>query len=60
MGPFLGCLVTVLLYSLPLAAIMPGVSLGKSVAKAKKAETAIRIVAGVLLIVAGFYFLATI
>ena len=44
-------------FSLPLAAIMLGVSFGKSVAKAKKAEAAIRIVAGVLLIAAGFYFL---
>ncbi len=47
-------------FSLPLAAIMLGVSFGKSVAKAKKAETTIRIIAGVLLIAAGFYFLATI
>ncbi len=47
-------------FSLPLAAIMLGVSFGKSVAKAKKAETVIRIVAGVLLIAAGFYFLITI
>jgi sulfite exporter TauE/SafE len=39
---------------------MLGVSFGTSVAKAKKAETAIRIVAGVLLITAGFYFLASI
>jgi len=46
-------------FSLPLAAIMLGVSLGTSVAKAKKAETAIRIVAGVLLIAAGFYILGT-
>jgi len=37
-------------FSLPLALIMLGVSF---------AETAIRIIAGVLLIVAGFYFLAT-
>ncbi len=47
-------------FSLPLAAIMLGVSFGKSVTKAKKAETIIRIVAGVLLIAAGFYFLITI
>ncbi|MHC4171977.1 MAG: cytochrome c biogenesis CcdA family protein [Planctomycetota bacterium] len=46
-------------FSLPLAAIMLGASFGTSVAKAKKAETAIRIVAGVLLITAGFYFLGT-
>jgi cytochrome c biogenesis protein CcdA len=47
-------------FSLPLAAIMLGVSFGKSVAGAKKAEAVIRIVAGVLLIAAGFYFLASI
>jgi len=46
-------------FSLPLAVIMLGVSLGKSVIKARKTETAIRIVAGVLLIIAGFYFLTT-
>ena len=46
-------------FSLPLALIMLGVSFGKSAIKAKRAETAIRIIAGVLLIVAGFYFLAT-
>jgi hypothetical protein len=39
---------------------MLGVSFGKSVIKAKRTETAIRVVAGVLLIGAGFYFLATI
>ena len=47
-------------FSLPLAAIMLGVSFGKSVTGAKKAEAVIRIVAGVLLIAAGFYFLASI
>ena len=47
-------------FSLPLASIMLGVSFGKSVAGAKKAEAVIRIVAGVLLIAAGFYFLASI
>jgi len=46
-------------FGLPLAAIMLGVSFGKSAIKAKKAEATIRIVAGVLLIVAGFYFLVT-
>jgi cytochrome c biogenesis protein CcdA len=46
-------------FSLPLAAIVLGVSFGKMMAKAKAADTAIRIVAGVLLIAAGFYFLAT-
>ena len=47
-------------FSLPLAAIMLGVSFGKSVARAKKTVAAIRIVAGIVLIAAGFYFLATI
>ncbi len=47
-------------FSLPLAAIMLGVSFGKMAVKAKTADMAIRIVAGVLLITAGFYFLATI
>ena len=46
-------------FSLPLALIMLGASLGKSAIKAKRAETAIRIVGGALLILAGFYFLAT-
>jgi len=46
-------------FSLPLAAIILGVSFGKSAVKAKKAETTIRIICGVLLILAGFYFLAT-
>lgn len=47
-------------FSLPLGAIMLGVSFGKMMAKAKKAETAIGIAAGVLLIIAGFYFMASI
>lgn len=47
-------------FSLPLAGIMLGVSFGKMALKARKAEEAIRIVAGVLLISAGFYFLATV
>jgi cytochrome c biogenesis protein CcdA len=46
-------------FSLPLAVIMLGASLGKSAVKAKRAETGIRIVCGILLLVAGFYFLAT-
>jgi cytochrome c biogenesis protein CcdA len=46
-------------FSLPLAAIMLGVSFGKMAVKAKRADMAIRIVAGVLLIAGGFYFLAT-
>jgi cytochrome c biogenesis protein CcdA len=47
-------------FSLPLAVIMLGVSFGKSTIKAKRAETALRVAGGVLLIVAGFYFLATV
>ena len=46
-------------FSLPLAAIVLGVSFGKMTAKAKTAETVIRIVAGVLLIITGFYFIGT-
>ena len=46
-------------FSLPLALIMLGVSFSKSAIKAKRTEGAIRIIAGVLLILAGFYFLAT-
>ena len=46
-------------FSLPLAAIMLGVSFGSAAIKAKNAEVAIRITGGVLLIVAGFYFLGT-
>ena len=45
-------------FSLPLGAILLGVSLGKSAVKIQKVEAAIRIVAGVLLIGAGFYLLA--
>jgi len=44
-------------FCLPLAVIILGVSFGKSAIKAKKTEAAVRIVCGVLLIVAGFYFL---
>lgn len=46
-------------FSLPLGAILLGVSLGKAAIKMQKAETAIRTVAGVLLVCAGFYLLAT-
>lgn len=46
-------------FSLPLAVIVLGVSFGKSVIKAKRLEAGIRIVCGVLLIAAGFYFLTT-
>jgi cytochrome c biogenesis protein CcdA len=47
-------------FSLPLAALMLGVSFGRVVLKAKKIEGVIRITAGLLLILAGLYFLATI
>jgi cytochrome c biogenesis protein CcdA len=47
-------------FSLPLAAIAFGVSLGKTIPAIKKIDSTIRIIAGILLIAAGFYFLATI
>jgi cytochrome c biogenesis protein CcdA len=46
-------------FSLPLGAILFGVSFGKASIKAQKAEAVIRTVAGVLLVCAGFYLLAT-
>jgi len=46
-------------FSLPLAAIMLGVSTGTMVVKAKKIEAVIRVVAGSALIAAGFYFLVS-
>jgi cytochrome c biogenesis protein CcdA len=46
-------------FSLPLGAIVFGVSFGKASLKAHQAEAAIRIVAGVLLLVVGFYLLAS-
>ena len=46
-------------FSLPLGAILFGVAFGKASLKAQKAEAAIRTVAGVLLVCAGFYLLAT-
>lgn len=46
-------------FSLPLALIMLGASFGKSAIKAKRTETTIRIIGGVLLIIAGFYLLGT-
>ncbi len=46
-------------FSLPLTAIVLGVSFGKTAIKAQKTEKVIRTVGGVLLLVAGFYFLAT-
>jgi cytochrome c-type biogenesis protein len=46
-------------FSLPLTAIVLGVSFGKTAIKAQKTEKVIRTVGGVLLLIAGFYFLAT-
>ncbi len=46
-------------FSLPLAALVLGVSFGKASIKAKKVEGAIRITAGAVLIAVGFYFLST-
>ncbi|MHC4678555.1 MAG: cytochrome c biogenesis CcdA family protein [Planctomycetota bacterium] len=47
-------------FSLPLAALMLGISFGKVALKAKKVEGVVRIAAGLLLVLAGFYFLATV
>ena len=46
-------------FAIPLGAVMLGVSLGKVSLAAKGADTAIRWVAGLILIFAGFYFLVT-
>ena len=46
-------------FSLPLSAILFGVSFGKASIKAQKADAAIRVVAGVLLVCSGFYLLLT-
>ena len=46
-------------FSLPLAAILFGVSFGKASIKAQRADTVIRTVAGALLVGAGLYLLAT-
>ena len=46
-------------FSLPLAAILFGVSFGRASLKAQKADAVIRAVAGVLLIGAGLYLLAS-
>lgn len=45
-------------FSLPLSAILFGVSFGKASLKAQKAEAVVRVVAGVLLVGVGFYLLA--
>lgn len=46
-------------FSLPLAALMLGITLGKSAIGFKKVDYAIRLAAGVMLIGVGFYFLST-
>ncbi|MDR3553365.1 MAG: cytochrome c biogenesis protein CcdA [Syntrophobacteraceae bacterium] len=46
-------------FSLPLAALLLGASFGKSAIGFKKIDSAIRLVAGVMLIGIGFYFLHT-
>lgn len=46
-------------FSLPLAALMLGVSFGKSAIRFKKADTVIRYIAGIVLIAVGFYFFST-
>lgn len=46
-------------FSLPLGAVLLGVSLGKTSLIARKAEVAIRWISGLILLVAGFYLLLT-
>jgi len=46
-------------FSLPLGAILLGVSIGKTSLIARNADTTIRWISGAILIVAGFYFLIT-
>ena len=46
-------------FSLPLGAVLLGVSLGKTAFLSKNADVAIRWVSGCILLVAGFYLLAT-
>lgn len=46
-------------FSLPLGAIVLGISMGKTSLLAKGADTAVRWVAGIVLLAAGFYFLIT-
>jgi len=47
-------------YSLPLAAILLGVSFGRWALRASKAMSVIKVIAGVLMLGVGFYFLATV
>jgi len=46
-------------FSIPLGAVLLGVSLGKTTLVARNADVAIRWISGVILLVAGFYFLVT-
>jgi cytochrome c biogenesis protein CcdA len=46
-------------FAIPLGIVMLGVSLGKFSLAAKGADRTIRWIAGLILIVAGFYFLVT-
>lgn len=46
-------------FSLPLGAVLLGISLGKISLAAKGADTAIRYIAGIVLVAAGFYFMIT-
>jgi cytochrome c biogenesis protein CcdA len=46
-------------FSIPLGAVLLGVSLGKTTLVAKNADVAVRWFSGVILLVAGFYFLVT-
>ncbi len=46
-------------FSLPLTALVLGVSFGKAAVKAKKAEKVIRVIAGIALVGVGFYLLST-
>jgi cytochrome c biogenesis protein CcdA len=46
-------------FSIPLGAVLLGVSLGKTSIVARNADVAIRWISGVILLVAGFYFLIT-
>ena len=47
-------------FSLPLTALLVGLSFGKATVRTRNTATVVRIVAGVLLIGVGFYFLVTI
>jgi cytochrome c biogenesis protein CcdA len=46
-------------FSLPLGAVLLGVSLGKTTLVAKNADITIRYISGVILLIVGFYFLVT-